>query len=200
MKLTEKQEQVFAFIKEHLFSKGYPPTIREICHHFGFSSPLSAKQHVDALDRKGYIKKNPNKQRGIEVVNLKPSASVNFPVLGRIRAGKPILAQEEIEEYLAIDGKLFHTEQGFALRVIGDSMIEAGIFEGDIVFIDPTREVRDGDIVIALIYDEEATVKRFYRLKDHVQLVPENKTMQPIVVNVEDIQIIGKVVGVIRRY
>ncbi len=198
MKLTEKQRAVLEFIKFHISSKGYPPTIREICDEFGFSSPLSAKQHVDALHRKGYIKKSPSKQRSIEVSGIRPSSSISLPLAGRIRAGEPILAAEDIEEYIIIDSNLFKSEKGFALRVIGDSMVEAGIFEGDIVFVDPERETKSGDIVVALIGDE-ATIKRLYKKGRQIRLVPENKGMKPILLKPSEVSIIGRVIGVIRR-
>ncbi len=198
MELTEKQRAVLEFIKLHISSKGYPPTIREICDEFGFSSPLSAKQHVDALHRKGYIKKSPSKQRSIEVSGIRPSSSISLPLAGRIRAGEPILAAEDIEEYIIIDSNLFKSEKGFALRVIGDSMVEAGIFEGDIVFVDPERETKSGDIVVALIGDE-ATIKRLYKKGRQIRLVPENKGMKPILLKPSEVSIIGRVIGVIRR-
>ncbi len=187
------------FIKVHISSKGYPPTIREICSHFGFSSPLSAKQHVDALQRKGYIHKVPAKQRNIEVANIRPSNAIILPLAGRIRSGEPILAAEDIEEYVTIDGNLFKTENGFALRVVGDSMIEAGIFEGDIVFIDPGKDTKNGDIVVAIM-DDEASLKRLYKKGKKVRLVPENRNMEPITVKSSDLRIIGRVMGMIRRF
>jgi repressor LexA len=199
MKLTEKQRAVLKFIQHHISAHGYPPTIREICTHFGFSSPLSAQQHIEALRRKGYIKKHPSKQRSIEVANIRAACSTRLPLVGKIRAGEPILAAEEIEEYITVDASVFNGENGFALKVIGDSMIEAGIFEGDIVFVDPDKEVRNGDIVIALIGDDEATIKKFYRKGDVIRLVPENSKMEPLVVKSSDITIIGKAMGILRR-
>jgi len=198
MKLTDRQRAVLEFIKAHISSRGYPPTIREICSHFGFSSPLSAKQHVDALERKGYISKVPSKQRCIEVSHIRPSGAISLPLLGRIRAGEPILAAEDIEEYVTIDSNIFKTENGFALRVVGDSMVEAGIFEGDIVFINPEKDITDGDIVVALI-DDEATVKRFFKEGKTIKLVPENRNMKPITVKSLDLRILGRVMGLLRR-
>ena len=199
MKLTEKQRAVLQFIQHHILTHGYPPTIREICDHFGFASPLSAQQHINALNRKGYIKKHPSKQRSIEVANIRAASSNRLPLVGRIRAGEPILAAEEIEEYITVDSSLLSSENGFALKVIGNSMIEAGIFEGDIVFVDPDREIRNNDIVIALIGGEEATLKRFYRRGDTIRLVPENSEMEPILVKASDVTIIGRVMGVLRK-
>ena len=199
MKLTEKQRAVLKFIQHHISVHGYPPTVREICAHFGFSSPLSAQQHIEALRRKGYIKKNPSKQRSLEVANIRAASSSRVPLLGKIRAGAPVLAAEEIEEYISVDSSVFSSDNGFALKVIGDSMIEAGIFEGDIVFVDPEREIRNSDIVIALISGDEATIKRFYRKSETIKLVPENSEMKPLVVHASDVTIIGRVMGLMRR-
>lgn len=200
MELTKRQRQVLTFIKRHIAEKGYPPTVREICSHFGFSSPLSAQQHIDALERKGYIKKKQAaKQRSLELVGVRFRPGLSMPLVGQIRAGEPILAAHHVEEYLTVDQGFFPSEEGFALRVLGESMVDAGIFEGDIVLIDPGREINNGDIVIAL-FDEEATIKRFYKDNRTIRLVPENKTMKPIEVEPEKVQILGKVVGVLRKY
>ncbi len=198
-KLTERQRAVLGFIKEHVSSQGYPPTIREICGHFGFSSPLSAKQHVDALHRKGYIKKSSLKQRGIQVAHIRPPGAISVPLAGRIRAGGPMLAAEDIEEYIAVDRNIFPAEKGFALRVVGDSMVGAGILDGDIVFIDPEKEIKNGHIVVALI-DDEATLKRFYKRGRRIHLVPENRDMGPIVVKPSEVRLIGRVTGMMRRF
>ncbi|MBF0565043.1 MAG: repressor LexA [Nitrospirae bacterium] len=194
--LTDRQREVFEFIKGHVVSHGYPPTIREICGQFGFSSPLSAQQHVDALVKKGYVRKAAAKQRALELVT--PTTSGIFPVVGRIRAGNPALATEDIEDYIAVDKAIFRADRGFALKVVGNSMIEAGILEGDIVFVDPERSVEEGGIAIAII-GEEATVKRFFRDGDKVRLVPENKDMQPIIVDASEVRIVGRVMGMMRR-
>ncbi|MBF0318888.1 MAG: repressor LexA [Nitrospirae bacterium] len=200
MKLTDKQARVLEFIKEHLSLKGYPPTIREICKCFGYSSPLSAKQHVDALIQKGYLQKDDAKQRAIEVVGMSMKNTVKLPIAGRIRAGEPNLAVEDIEDYITLDKGLFKIEKGFALRVTGQSMIEAGIEDGDIVIVDKNRVVRDGDIAIVLVGDDEATVKKFYLKGEHVMLVPANKDMQPILVEAADARILGRVVGLVRSF
>ncbi|MCG6551116.1 MAG: transcriptional repressor LexA [Candidatus Magnetominusculus sp. LBB02] len=199
-KMTEKQAKVLEFIKDHLSLKGYPPTIREICKGFGYSSPLSAKQHVDTLIRKGYLKKDASKQRAIEVTGIIRPNTVRLPVVGRVRAGEPTLAVEDIEDYVAVDKGFLNIEKGFALRVTGQSMIEAGIGEGDIVFVDSDRTVRDGDIAIVLVRDDEATIKRFYHEGDTVKLVPENKDMQPIMLNAADVRVLGRVAGLMRRF
>lgn len=199
MILTKRQRQVLTFIKGHIAEKGYPPTVREICSHFGFASPLSAQQHIDALERKGYIKKHIARQRGLELVGVRFRPGLSIPVVGQIRAGEPILAAQYVDEYITVDQGFSLSEEGFALRVLGESMVEAGIFEGDIVLIDPRREPTNGDIVIALL-DDEATIKRFYKDNITIRLVPENKTMKPIVVEPEKVQILGKVIGVLRKY
>jgi repressor LexA len=200
-RLTDKQARVLKFIKDHLLLKGYPPTIREICKGFGYSSPLSAKQHVDALIRKGYLKKDDAKQRAIEVTGLKQANTVRIPIAGRVRAGEPNLAIEDIEDYITLDKGFLRIEKGFALRVVGQSMIEAGIEDGDIVFVDSGRTVRDGDIAIVLVGGDEATVKRIYYSEgDSVRLVPENKDMQPIIVKASDVHVLGRVMGLMRKF
>ncbi|QWR77664.1 transcriptional repressor LexA [Candidatus Magnetomonas plexicatena] len=197
--MTLRQSEVLEFIKGHITTIGYPPTIREICSQFGFSSPVSAKHHVDALKRKGYLRQEPLKQRALEVSGMRMPNLQKIPLIGTIRAGHPILAVEDIEEYLDIDASLFNLTSGFALKVKGDSMKDAGILEGDIVFVDKDRPVANGDIGIALIGDE-ATVKRIYREGATVRLVPENKDMEALTVAAPDVQIIGKVAGVVRRF
>ncbi|MBF0345713.1 MAG: repressor LexA [Nitrospirae bacterium] len=193
---TDRQKEVLEFIKGHVTSFGYPPTIREICGHFGFTSPISAQQHVEALVRKGLLKRGTAKRRALQVVV--PTSATLFPIIGRVRAGQPILAVEDIEDYVAVDRGIFKTENGFVLRVVGNSMIEAGILPGDLVLIDPDRGVQDGDIAIVLL-GEEATLKRFYRQGEYVRLVPENSEMEPIVVSASEVRLVGRAVGVIRR-
>ena len=200
MELTDIQKRVLQYIENFVVEHGYPPTVREVACAFGYKSPLSAKQHIDALVKKGYLRKRPFQSRGIEVVGtLKRENIVRIPLLGTIRAGEPILAIDNIEEYIILPKGLFPLEDGFALRVKGDSMKEAGIMEGDIVVIKPAIYPRNGDIVVAIIGDE-ATVKRLLIKGDKVCLRPENPEMKPLVVSVEDVRILGKVVGLIRRY
>ncbi len=199
MDLTPQQERVLNYIKEHILKEGYPPTVREVAVRFGYRSPLSAKLHIDALVKKGFLRKTPFRSRGLEVVGLSPYKAVQIPVAGRIRAGTPIFATENIEEYISVDRRLFRTEEGFGLRVMGESMKGAGILEGDIVIVTPEVEARRGDIVVALIGDE-ATVKRFYPEGKKIRLQPENPEMNPIIVAAEEVRIIGKVTGLIRRF
>ncbi|MBF0541413.1 MAG: repressor LexA [Nitrospirae bacterium] len=202
MELTKRQAEILDFIKAHISKAGFPPTVREICAHFGFTSPASAKQHIDALKAKGYIKKSPFKGRGIEIIGaIAPQINksiMKVPIVGRIRAGTPILAAEEIEEYISIDRNIFRNESGFGLRVVGESMIDAGILEGDIVFISTDTEVNNGDIVAAMI-DDCATLKRFFRDGDIVRLVPENIDMSAIILPIKDVKIIGRVMVVMRK-
>ncbi len=194
---TKKQQAVLEFIREHILNKGISPTVREVAGHFGFASPLSAQLHITALIKKGYLKKMPFKQRALEIVGLKSAEDTRIPLLGRVRAGAPILASEDIEEYISIDKNFFKVQDGFGLRVTGDSMIEAGIFEGDIVLIAPGQEPVNRDIVVALIEDE-ATIKRFFLEKDSVTLVPENRRIKPMTFTTDEVKIVGKVVGVLR--
>jgi repressor LexA len=195
---TARQQAVLEFIKKHIIKKGFPPTVREIAGHFGFASPLSAQLHINALIKKGYLKKMPFKQRTLEIAGLKAAEDTKVPLLGRVRAGAPILASEDIEDYIRIDKNLFKAEGGFALRVTGDSMIDAGIYEGDIALIAPHVEAVNRDIVVALM-GEEATIKRFFLKNGTVRLVPENKEMKQITLKAGDVKIIGKVVGILRR-
>ncbi len=195
---TARQQAVFEFIKQHILKKGFPPTVREVAGHFGFASPLSAQLHINALVKKGFIRKSPFKQRTIEIPGLKLAEDTRIPLLGRVRAGAPILALEEIEDYINVDRNIFRVENGFALRVIGDSMIEAGILEGDIALIEPGKEPVNRDIVVALI-EEEATIKRFFSEGDMVRLAPENSAMKPIMLKAQDVKIIGKVSGILRK-
>ena len=197
-KPTKRQQAVLEFIREHIINQGLAPTVREVAGHFGFASPLSAQLHITALIKKGYLKKTPFKQRALEIVGHKPAEDTKIPLLGRVRAGAPILASANIEDYINIDRNLFKVKDGFALKVIGDSMINAGIFEGDIVLIAPDGEIVNKDIVVALI-GEDATIKRFFLKKDTVRLVPENNDMKPITLKAGEVKIIGKVAGVMRK-
>ncbi len=200
MELTDIQKRVFQYIENFIREHSYPPTVREVARAFGYKSPLSAKQHIDALVKKGYLRKRPFQSRGIEVVGTPRGTNLmRIPLLGTIRAGEPILAGENIEEYISLHRELFPMEDGFALRVRGDSMKGAGILEGDLVVVRPGVEPIDGDIVVALIGDE-ATVKRFYRKAARVVLKPENPDMEPVELDSRDVRILGKVVGLIRRF
>lgn len=199
----DRQFQIYEFIKTQIREKGYPPSVREICAGVGLKSTSTVHSHLEKLEKKGFIKRDASKSRTIEIVEKSISKStrkelVDIPIVGTITAGMPILAVENIEDVfpLPID-YVKNKEQLFILKVKGESMIDAGILDGDMSIIEQTNFAENGDIVAALI-DNEATLKRFFKEKDHIRLQPENETMSPIIVN--DCKIIGKLVGIYRRY
>ncbi|ADQ46076.1 SOS-response transcriptional repressor LexA [Caldicellulosiruptor bescii] len=197
--LTKKQEEILEFIKKRIKEKGYPPAVREICEATGLKSTSTVHGHLTRLEKKGYIRRDPSKPRAIEIVDEEFYVHrnvVQLPLVGKVTAGEPILAVENIEETMTLPYDLVGTEDAFLLRVRGDSMIEAGIFDNDIIIVRRQNVAENGDIVVALI-DDEATVKRFYKEHDHIRLQPENKAMEPIIV--KDVKILGKVIGLIRR-
>lgn len=195
--LTNKQKKILEFLISYVKEHGYPPTFREIGNHFGFIWTAS-KGHLRSLEKKGFIRINPSISRGIEILGYKVSDGLNIPVIGRIRAGNPELAIEDIESHILVDKFLFPAENAFSLRVKGKSMIEAGIFDGDYVVIKPQSTIENGEIGVVLI-GEEATVKRVLLENMRIILKPENKHMQSVIYEPEDVSIIGKVIGVIRR-
>ncbi|MBI5044017.1 MAG: repressor LexA [Nitrospirae bacterium] len=195
--LTPRQRNIFEFLIKFIKKHGYPPTVREIGGHFGFLWP-AARGHLQALERKGFIRINPLRSRGIEVKGIKEAAGLTVPVIGKVTAGKPILAVEDIEGHMLIDKTLFKAEEAFSLRIKGESMIEAGILDGDYVIVKPQTSIESGEIAVALIGDE-ATVKRIYIKKAQIILKPENKDMKPIAYNPDSVKIIGKVIGVVRK-
>lgn len=195
--LTDKQRRILKFLTEYTKTHGYPPTVREIGAHFKFLW-AAARGHLQALQRKGFIKLNPSKSRGIEIPGLMPSNGYTVPVAGKIRAGKPILAREDIESHIVVDRDLFKDSNAFALRITGDSMVEAGIFDNDYVIVKPQGTIENGEIAVVLIEDE-ATVKRVYKEKKKIVLKPENKNMEPTKHNPDEVSIIGRVIGVIRK-
>ncbi|ADL42358.1 transcriptional repressor, LexA family [Caldicellulosiruptor obsidiansis OB47] len=197
--LTKKQEEILEFIKKRIKEKGYPPAVREICEATGLKSTSTVHGHLTRLEKKGYIRRDPSKPRAIEIVDDEFYVHrnvVQLPLVGKVTAGEPILAVENIEETMTLPYDLVGTEDAFLLRVRGDSMIEAGIYDNDIIIVRRQNVAENGDIVVALI-DDEATVKRFYKEHDHIRLQPENKAMEPIIV--KDVKILGKVIGLIRR-
>jgi len=196
--LTDRQQAILDFLKAYAARHGYPPTFREIGEHFRFGW-AAARTHLKAIERKGFLKIIPSKSRGIELPDRHiPSEGRMIPVAGRIRAGQPILAYEDIESHIFVDSTMFPAEDAFSLMVVGDSMIEAGIYNGDYVVVKPQQTITNGQIGIALIGDE-ATVKRVYVRKGEVTLQPENSTMQPMTYKADEVSIIGKVLGVIRK-
>lgn len=204
MKLPERQQQILQVIEEALREQGYPPTVREIGAAVGLCSPASVQGHLASLEAKGYIRRGSSKRRALELIrpvggkarrHADREAS-HIPLVGRVAAGVPLLAEENIEEAVAIPAFLGEPQECFALRVTGTSMIKAGILDGDLVVVKRQETADDGDIVVAIL-DEEATLKRFFREADAVRLQPENDTMEPIYTR--DPRIVGKVTGVIRR-
>ncbi len=197
--LTRQEEEVLEFIKKQINSTGFPPSVREICAALGFKSTSSAHQYVWRLAEKGYIDKSNLKTRAIKIKGSEPTISV--PIVGKVAAGEPILATENIEDYFAIGESFFSRNalqnDNFILKVQGESMIQVGINNGDFIIVSKQSTARNGEIVVAMI-DGNATVKTFYKEKDHIRLQPENDTMEPIIV--KDAQIVGKVVGLFRRF
>ena len=198
-KLTKRQQDVLDFIIKYTRDSGYPPTVREMADAFHISSK-GAYDHLIAVEKKGYIRRDPAKPRAIELLDFVHGGShepiVDIPVVGRVAAGEPLLATQNIERTISLSSDMVRTEEPFALKVKGDSMIGAGILEGDYVIVKQQKDAQQGDIVVALIGDE-ATVKRFYKNNDHVKLQPENPVMEPIIVR--DVTIMGKVVGLFRE-
>ena len=198
--ITNKQLEILEYIKNTILSEGYPPALREICEAVHLRSTSSVHAHLSALEEKGYIRRDPAKPRTIEILddlfNFSTREMVNIPVVGTVAAGEPILAEERVEDYFPFPAEVLHTDKEvFMLRVKGESMINAGIKPGDKIMVEQQDTAENGEIVVALIEDS-ATVKRFYKEQDHHRLQPENDTMEPIIVN--DVQILGKVVGLIR--
>ena len=198
-KITPKQQEILEYIKETSLKKGYPPAVREICEAVKLKSTSSVHSHLETLEKNGYIRRDPTKPRTIEIIddcfNLARREVVNVPLIGTVAAGTPLLAQENIETYFPIPSELLPNKEIFMLKVKGDSMIEAGIFNGDQILVEKTNTAENGEIVVALL-DDSATVKRFYREDGHYRLQPENASMEPIFV--DEVQILGKVIGLFR--
>ena len=198
-KITPKQQEILEYIKETILKKGYPPAVREICEAVKLKSTSSVHSHLETLEKNGYIRRDPTKPRTIEIIddcfNLARREVVNVPLIGTVAAGTPLLAQENIETYFPIPSELLPNKEIFMLKVKGDSMIEAGIFNGDQILVVKTNTAENGEIVVALL-DDSATVKRFYREDGHYRLQPENASMEPIFV--DEVQILGKVIGLFR--
>ena len=199
--LTRKQERVLGFLKDFLNRHGYPPTVREIAHHLKMAGPHSAKRFLDMLEQKGYIRRIAKSSRAIEIIDH-PSFPLlrTVPLVGRVRAGTPLLALENVEGTLAIDHSLARWSDVFLLRVIGDSMIEAHIKEGDLALVKPQPTAHNGEIVVALI-DDEATIKRFFKKGKTIRLEPANTSMLPLIITQgeAEVRIIGKVVALLRN-
>ena len=198
-KISAKQTKVLEFLKNEILNKGYPPSVREICEAVNLKSTSSVFAHLETLEKKGYIRRDPTKPRAIEIIddnfNMLRRDMVSVPVVGRVAAGQPLLATQNIESYFPIPAEYMPRKEAFMLRVKGESMIEAGIFDGDTIIVERTEDVKNGDMVVALIEDS-ATVKTFYKEQGYFRLQPENSSMDPIIV--DDCMILGKVFGVFR--
>ncbi len=199
--LTKKQQRFLQFLSKYIREKGYPPTIREIVHHLKLASTNSVKKYLDILERKGHIRRIPNSPRAIEVCSQTPvNTARSIPIAGKVRAGGPHLAVEDITGHLAVDASMARWDDVFLLKVEGDSMIDAHIQEGDYVLVKPQPTAENGEIVVAII-NEDATVKRFFKRRNKIYLEPANPTMKPIIIGknqAHEIAIVGKVVAVLR--
>lgn len=195
MSREEGQEKILTFIRDEIQRKGYPPSVREICKAVGFKSTSSVHSHLRELEKQGILRRDATKPRAIEVCDTPKSAVV--PLVGKVTAGIPILAQQNIEDELVVPESLTGNGEMFALRVEGESMIEAGILSGDIVMVEAKNDAVNGEIVVAMI-DDEATVKRIFYEDDRIRLQPENHTMEPIYA--DDVTVLGKVVSLYRKF
>ena len=200
-KITAKQQQILDYIKDEILKRGYPPAVREICEAVNLKSTSSVHSHLETLEKNGYIRRDPTKPRAIEILddsfNFMRREMVNVPIVGRVAAGEPILAQQNIESYFPIPMEFMPNSQTFLLTVKGESMINAGILDGDMVLVEQRQTAHNGEMVVALI-DDGATVKTFYKEEGVIRLQPENDAMDPIIV--QDVQILGKVIGVFRFF
>ena len=200
-KITKKQQEILDYIKDEILNKGYPPAVREICEAVSLKSTSSVHSHLETLEKNGYIRRDPTKPRAIEICDdnfqMVRTEMVSLPVVGRVAAGEPILAEENIENYFPVPADMVPSGESFVLKVKGDSMINAGIYSGDQIFVNSCNTANNGDTIVALI-DDSATVKTFYKENGHIRLQPENDYMDPIIV--DDCQILGKVFGVFRLY
>lgn len=200
-KISKKQLEILEYIKSQILERGFPPAVREICEAVNLKSTSSVHSHLETLEKNGYIRRDPTKPRAIEILddsfNLTRREMVNVPIVGQVAAGEPILAQENIENYFPIPTEFMPNSQTFLLKVKGESMINAGILDGDMVLVEQTSTVSNGDMVVALI-DDGATVKTFYKEEGIFRLQPENDSMDPIIV--KEVSILGKVIGVFRFF
>ncbi len=201
--LTKRQQEIFEFIKKYSARHGYPPTVRDIGKAVGLASSSTVHAHLANLEKVGVLRRDPSKPRALELLDraVETAKSVvrpgGLPLVGSVAAGEPILAEENIEDYVAVPELAGGAEGEFVLAVRGDSMIEAGILDGDFVVVRGQDQAADGEIVVALVDGGEATVKRFFKEADHVRLQPENKAMEPI--RTRDVRVLGRVVGVFRK-
>lgn len=204
MKLTRRQEAILEVIRKNVREKGYPPSVREIGEAVGLASSSTVHGHLERLEAQGYLRRDPTKPRAIELLSsdhdalstMQPEAPFYAPVIGKVTAGQPITATENIEDYFPLPKSMAHEDAVYLLKVQGESMIEAAILDGDYVVVKRQDSAANGDIVVAMTEEDEATVKRFFRERDHVRLQPENSTMEPL--RVRNVTILGKVIGVVR--
>ena len=200
-KISKKQLEILEYIKAQILERGFPPAVREICEAVHLKSTSSVHSHLETLEKNGYIRRDPTKPRAIEILddtfNLTRRELVNVPIIGQVAAGEPILARENIENYFPIPAEIMPNNQTFLLKVKGESMINAGILDGDMVLVEEAHTASNGDMVVALIEDG-ATVKTFYKEEGVFRLQPENDTMEPIIV--KELMILGKVIGVFRFF
>lgn len=202
--LSAKQQEILDYLKDCILKKGYPPAVREICEAVHLKSTSSVHAHLETLEERGFIRKDPTKPRAIEILddtfNLGRRELVNVPIIGTVTCGEPIMAEQNIEGYFPIPPEYLknNSKQRFMLKVKGDSMINVGIYHGDLVLVEEGNTANNTDIVVALI-DDSATVKTFYKENGHIRLQPENDTMEPIIVH-DNLSILGKVVGLFRTF
>lgn len=200
-KISDKQKEILEYIKEEILHRGYPPSVREICKAVNLKSTSSVHSHLETLEKNGYIRRDPTKPRAIEITddifNLSRREMVQIPVLGRVAAGEPLLAIEDVEEYFPLPAEEAPNAELFMLCVKGESMINAGILDGDRILVQKQNTAHNGEMVVALV-DDSATVKTFYKEDGHIRLQPENDNMEPIIV--PDCEILGKVFGVFRLF
>lgn len=200
-KISEKQKEILEYIKQEILNKGYPPAVREICEAVHLKSTSSVHSHLETLEKNGYIRRDPTKPRAIEIMddtfNLTRREMVNVPVIGNVAAGQPLLAVQNIENYFPIPAEYMPNQETFMLKVKGESMINAGILDGDHILVERQSTASNGEIVVALV-DDSATVKTYYKEDGHYRLQPENDTMDPIIV--DECSILGKVFGVFRFF
>lgn len=198
-RITKKQTEILEYIKSQILNKGYPPSVRDICTAVNLKSTSSVHAHLETLEKNGYIRRDPTKPRAIEIIddnfNLTRREVVNVPLIGQVAAGQPLLAVENITSYFPIPAEFIPKEEVFMLNVKGESMVNAGIYDGDQIIVKQQCTASNGEIVVALV-DDSATVKRFYKENGHIRLQPENDFMEPIIV--DSCEIIGKVIGLIR--
>lgn len=198
-KITAKQQEILEYIKQQILERGFPPSVRDICEAVRLKSTSSVHSHLETLEKNGYIRRDPTKPRAIEILDdsfqMLRTEMTSIPVVGHVAAGQPILAQENIESYFPIPVDMVPNSETFALKVKGDSMINAGVLNGDIIFVEKCASAANGEMVVALVEDS-ATVKTFYKENGHYRLQPENDMMEPIIV--EQVEILGKVFAVFR--